>query len=72
MDEDLLVEEKEPSHLQVLKSLLERIETHLMTSDLKATFSEYLRMLQFLQESGGEQPPVLKVQWIGPGESGII
>ena len=65
MQNDDLPYEVHGSHLGVLKSLLQRVETHLLTSeDVKVTYGDYLRVLQFFQESGGEQPPVLKVEWV--------
>lgn len=71
MEDDILIEEELGSHLEVLKSLIGRIEAHLMSSDVKVTFTEYLRLLQFFQESGGEQPAVLKVEWVSPASTDI-
>lgn len=47
---------------------IERIEEKLGSSDVKATFADFIRLLQLQKELQTDQPKEIKVTWIDPNE----
>ncbi len=47
---------------------IQRIEEKLGSSDVKATFADFIRLLQLQKELQTDQPKEIKVTWIDPNE----
>ena len=48
---------------------IQRIEEKLGSSDVKATFADFIRLLQLQKELQTDQPKEIKVTWIDPNET---
>jgi hypothetical protein len=48
---------------------IQRIEEKLGSSDVKATFADFIRLLQLQKELQTDQPKEIKVTWIDPTET---
>ena len=48
---------------------IQRIEEKLGSSDVKATFADFIRLLQLEKELQTDQPKEIKVTWIDPNET---
>jgi hypothetical protein len=48
---------------------IQRIEEKLGASDVKATFADFIRLLQLQKELQNDQPREIKVTWIDPKET---
>jgi len=48
---------------------IQRIEEKLGSSDVKATFADFIRLLQLQKELQTDQPKEIKVTWIDPSET---
>jgi hypothetical protein len=52
----------------LLEKAIQSIEEKLGTSEVKATFSDFIRLLQLQKEMQIDQPREVKVTWIDPSE----
>ncbi len=72
-------EEEKPSRHQdsrrganradLVDKAIQRIEEKLGSSDVKATFADFIRLLQLQKELQTDQPKEIKVTWIDPSET---
>jgi hypothetical protein len=68
-------EEKNSRHLRgsnradMVDKAIQRIEEKLGSSDVKATFADFIRLLQLQKELQADQPKEIKVTWIDPSET---
>ncbi len=53
-----------------MEKAIHRIEEKLGASDVKATFSDFIRLLQLQKELQVDRPREIKVTWINPSETG--
>jgi hypothetical protein len=62
--------EKRAAHrADLLDRAIQSIEQKLGSSDVKATFGDFIRLLQLQKEMQVEQPREIKVTWIDPSET---
>ena len=54
---------------ELLEKAIQSIEEKLGSSDVKATFSDFIRLLQLQKEMQIDQPREIKVTWIEPSET---
>ena len=54
---------------ELLEKAIQSIEEKLGSSDVKATFSDFIRLLQLQKEMQIDQPREVKVTWIDPSET---
>ncbi len=54
---------------ELLEKAIHSIEAKLGSSDVKATFSDFIRLLQLQKEMQIDQPREIKVTWIDPSET---
>ena len=54
---------------ELLEKAIQKIEERLGSSDVKATFSDFIRLLQLQKEMQIDQPREIKVTWIDPSET---
>lgn len=52
----------------LVERAIESIEQKLGSSDVKATFADFIRLLQLQKELQGDEPREIKVTWINPNE----
>jgi len=53
---------------ELLDKAIRSIEEKLGSSDVKATFADFIRLLQLQKELQTEQPREIKVTWIDPSD----
>ena len=53
----------------LVERAIESIEQKLGSSDVKATFADFIRLLQLQKELQSDQPREIKVTWIDPNET---
>ena len=53
----------------LVERAIESIEQKLGSSDVKATFADFIRLLQLQKELQSDQPREIKVTWIDPSET---
>jgi hypothetical protein len=53
---------------ELVEKAIESMEHKLAASDVKATFGDFIRLLQLQKELQVEQPREIKVTWIDPNE----
>ena len=53
---------------ELVEKAIESMEHKLAASDVKATFGDFIRLLQLQKELQVEQPREIKVTWIDPAE----
>lgn len=56
------------SRAELLEKAIQRIEEKLGSSDVKATFADFIRLLQLQKELQADQPREIKVTWIDPSD----
>jgi len=54
----------------LVEKAIESIEQKLGSSDVKATFADFIRLLQLQKELQADEPREIKVTWINPNEQG--
>jgi hypothetical protein len=54
---------------ELLEKAIQSIEEKLGSTDVKATFSDFIRLLQLQKEMQIDQPREIKVTWIDPSET---
>ncbi|MBZ5590651.1 MAG: hypothetical protein LAP39_00330 [Acidobacteriia bacterium] len=54
---------------QLLDKAIQRIEEKLGSADVKATFGDFIKLLQLQKEMQLDQPREIKVTWIDPSET---
>jgi hypothetical protein len=52
----------------LVEKAIQSIEEKLGSSDVKATFGDFIRLLQLQKEFQADQPREIKVTWIDPSE----
>lgn len=52
----------------MVEKAIESIEDRLESSDVKATFGDFIRLLQLQKELQAEQPREIEVTWIEPND----
>ncbi len=62
-------ERRATNRAELLDKAIERIEEKLGSGDVKATFSDFIRLLQLQKEMQLDQPREIKVTWIDPSET---
>ncbi len=53
----------------LLEKAIQNIEKKLGTSDVKATFADFIRLLQLQKELQAGEPREIKVTWIDPSQT---
>jgi len=53
----------------LVEKAISSIEKKLGSNDVKATFADFIRLLQLQKELQDEQPREIKVTWIDPSET---
>ena len=53
----------------LLEKAIQSIESKLGTSDVKATFADFIRLLQLQKELQAAEPREIKVTWIDPSQT---
>lgn len=53
----------------LVERAIESIEQKLGSSDVKATFADFIRLLQLQKELQSDQPREIKVTWVNPNET---
>ena len=53
---------------ELVAKAIESMEHKLAASDIKATFGDFIRLLQLQKELQIEQPREIKITWIDPSE----
>jgi hypothetical protein len=53
---------------ELLDKAIQSIEEKLGSSDVKATFADFIRLLQLQKELQTDQPREIKVTWIDPSD----
>jgi hypothetical protein len=56
------------SRAELLEKAIQSIEEKLGSSDVKATFADFIRLLQLQKELQADQPREIRVTWIDPSE----
>ena len=51
---------------ELVDSAIEKIEAKLGAQDVKATFADFIRLLQLQKELQADQPQEIKVTWVEP------
>jgi hypothetical protein len=74
-DNNVPGEQESPSNpnadrAELVKQAIHRMEEKLGAADVKATFGDFIRLLQLQKELQVEQPREIKVTWIEPSETG--
>jgi len=54
---------------QFVENAIEKIEAKLGAEDVKATFADFIRLLQLQKELQADQPHEIKVTWVEPEET---
>jgi len=54
---------------ELLDKAIQRIEEKLGSADVKATFGDFIKLLQLQKEMQVDQPREIKVTWIDPSET---
>jgi len=54
---------------ELVDSAIEKIEAKLGAQDVKATFADFIRLLQLQKELQADQPQEIKVTWVEPEET---
>jgi hypothetical protein len=62
--------EKQPDtrRADMVEKAIQRIEEKLGSNEVKATFGDFIRLLQLQKELQTDQPQEIKVTWIDPSE----
>ena len=53
---------------ELIDKAIQKIETKLDASEVKATFADFIRLLQLQKELQIDEPREIKVTWIDPSE----
>ena len=61
--------EEQSTRGSVLAKVIAKMETNLMSTDFKASLTDYLKLLQVEKEIGDETPKEIKVTWVEPEQS---
>ena len=54
---------------ELVENAIEKIEAKLGGEDVKATFADFIRLLQLQKELQADQPQEIKVTWVEPEET---
>jgi hypothetical protein len=54
---------------ELLDKAIQRMEEKLGSADVKATFGDFIKLLQLQKEMQVDQPREIKVTWIEPSET---
>ena len=54
---------------ELVKTAIQRMEKKLSAADVKATFGDFIRLLQLQKELQVDEPREIKVTWIEPSET---
>jgi hypothetical protein len=71
-DETSTPDQSEPrtaNRAELLEKAIQRMEEKLGSTDVKATFSDFIKLLQLQKEMQIDQPREIKVTWIEPSET---
>ena len=60
---------KKADRAELLDKAIQRIEEKLGSADVKATFGDFIKLLQLQKEMQIDQPREIKVTWIDPSET---
>jgi hypothetical protein len=62
-------EQSDASRADLVEKALHRIEEKLASSEVKATFGDFIRLLQLQKELQIDRPQEIKVTWIDSSET---
>ena len=54
---------------KLVEKAIEKIEAKLGADDVKATFADFIRLLQLQKELQADQPQEIKVTWVEPADT---
>jgi hypothetical protein len=54
---------------KLVEKAIEKIEAKLGAEDVKATFADFIRLLQLQKELQADQPQEIKVTWVEPADT---
>jgi hypothetical protein len=60
---------RDTSRANMVEKAIHSIEAKLGSTDVKATFGDFIRLLQLQKELQIDQPREIKVTWIDPSET---
>ncbi|HYM06106.1 MAG TPA: hypothetical protein VEU11_06060 [Terriglobales bacterium] len=63
------VERRKIDRAELLDKAIEAIEKKLSAAEVKATFADFIRLLQLQKEMQTDQPREVKVTWIDPSHT---
>ena len=59
---------RKPTSLGFIEGSIKRLEEKLKKEEIKASFSDYLKLLQIRDDMTKEEPKEIKVTWVEPTE----
>ena len=62
-------EHRDANRAELVEKAIQSIEHKLGSSDIKATFADFIRLLQLQKELQIDQPREIKVTWVNPSET---
>jgi hypothetical protein len=62
------IERRKIDRAELLDKAIEAIEKKLSAAEVKATFADFIRLLQLQKEMQTDQPREIKVTWIDPSD----
>ena len=54
---------------QIVEQILEQVEQKISEGEVKATLSDYIRLVQLQKELEAEEPGEITVRWVDPKEA---
>ena len=54
------------THAQIVESIRKRVEKKLSSDDVKASLTDYIRLLQLEKELEEDAPREIRVTWVDP------
>ena len=57
-----------PSSLSFIEEAIRRLEEKLQSEEIKASFSDYFKLLQIRDDMTKEEPKEIEVTWVEPSE----
>jgi hypothetical protein len=51
---------------EIVEQILEQVEQKISEGEVKATLSDYIRLVQLQKELEGEEPGEITVRWVDP------
>ena len=60
---------KRTKKAEVVEQILEKVEKRLGEGDVKATVSDYIRLMQLHKELEDDEPGEITVKWVDPEET---